>query len=288
MTTTQELTGVPEQPGMAASTPQPRWPNGAKAAISFTMDNLGEAQDVNRGLWPADQPIGQHRSVKETLPRMLDMLDKHGIKATYFAESWSLHVYPDAARELLRRGHEVAWHGFQHETWHQLSKEEEELNFEKSFAAAGELGVEYKGFRPPGGKINERTYELCRKHGIEYTSPLGHLGIERGVVVLPFEWKGVDALYYMDKFSGIRESHGLPKETLPPEAFEEFLLSKLDEMKRTGGYTSILFHPFLQTDDDKFQVLDHVLGRLASEKDSIWLAPCCEVSSWVSAHPHWF
>ncbi len=55
---------------------QQRWPNGAKAAVSFTMDNLGEAQDVNKGVWPAGQPVGRHFSVREVLPRVLDMLGR--------------------------------------------------------------------------------------------------------------------------------------------------------------------------------------------------------------------
>ena len=83
-----------------------KWPHGAKAAVSFTMDNLGEAQDVNRGLWPADRPVGTDASVREQLPRILDLLDRHGIRATYFAEAWSLGPYADVARRgILGRGH---------------------------------------------------------------------------------------------------------------------------------------------------------------------------------------
>jgi peptidoglycan/xylan/chitin deacetylase (PgdA/CDA1 family) len=264
-----------------------RWPNGAKAAISFTMDNLGEAQDVNKGHWPSNAPIGQHFSVTQNLPRMLDLLDKHDIKATYFAESWSLDVYPKAVREMVKRGHEIAWHGYQHEVWSQLSEEEETDNFEKSFDAAKKFGIEYEGFRPPGGKINERTYELFKQYGVKYVSPLGEFGIDKGIVILPFEWKGVDAFYYMDKFSGIRESHGEQKEVLPPSAFKEFLLAKIDEVKETSGYISILFHPFLQTDEEKFGVLEDVLRRLADEKD-IWLAPCNEVCRWVASQSQLF
>jgi len=259
---------------------QSRWPNGAKAAISFTMDNLGEAQDVNKGLWPEGEPIGRHFSVQRNLPRMLDMLDKYGITATYFAESWSLDVYPDLVRDMMRRGHEIAWHGYQHETWHELSQEEEALNFEKSFAAAKNFGIGYEGFRPPGGTINEWTRDLFKQYGVKYVSPLGELRVEKGIAVLPFEWKGVDAFYYMDKFSGIRESHGAPRVALPPSAFKEFLFAKIKEVKATNGYASILFHPFLQTDEEKFSVLEDVLSGLAVEKD-IWLAPCKEVCRWM-------
>ncbi|KUI71525.1 hypothetical protein VM1G_06805 [Cytospora mali] len=237
---------------MTANHPTNPWPNGAKCAISFTMDNLGEAQDVNKGLWPSDKPIGQHPSVLHTLPRILDLLDQQhgasgnssggGIKATYFAESWSLHVYPDAVRALRGRGHEVAWHGYQHETWHELSgeeeeeeEEEEEASFARSFAEAAAQGVAHAGFRPPGAAA-------AAGMGRHYVSPLGEFGIADGVVVLPFLWETVDAFWYMPKFAAIRKQHG--------------------------------------TSEDRFEVLREVLARISSD-DEIWCAPCGEVATWL-------
>lgn len=252
------------------------------------MDNLGEAQDVNKGLWPPNQPTGHHPSVTTTLPRMLDALARHGVRATYFAESWSLAVYPVAVADLRNRGHEVAWHGYQHEPWAAQSPADEDLNFRRSFAAASDAGITYAGFRPPGGTINERTYGLLRRHGVEYVSPLGTFGVGReGVVVLPFEWRGVDALYYMDKFADIREAHGEPRECLAPGAFRDFLLGKIDEVVAAGGYLSVLFHPFLQTSEERFAVMEDVLQRIAGDPD-IWCAPCNEVSQWVREHPSLF
>ncbi len=263
-----------------------RWPNGAKAAISFTMDNLGEAQDVNKGVWPADKPVGQHSSVLQTLPRMLDMLGEHGVKATYFAESWSLDVYTDAVNDMADRGHEIAWHGFQHEVWSGLSSEDEERNFRDSFTQAARHGVQYHGFRPPGGAINRGTTNaLLRKWGVRYTSPLGTLGIdEDGIVVLPFEWKGVDAFWYMTKFAPIRKAHGESEATLGTAEFQAFLRAKIVETVESGGYLSVLFHPFLQTSDERLAVMGAVLQRIAHDTD-IWCAPCNDVAQWVVAHP---
>jgi peptidoglycan/xylan/chitin deacetylase (PgdA/CDA1 family) len=264
-----------------------RWPNGAKGAISFSMDNLGEAQDVNKGVWPSDKVIGHHFSVEENLPRMLDLLDRHGVKATFFAESWSLEVYPAAVAEMQRRGHEIAWHGYQHEVFKGQSETEEDENFRKSFEAAERAGVAYDGFRPPGGDVNDRTWELLRRHGIKYISPLGELGIREGVVVLPFEWRGVDAFYYMDKFTQIRKSHGESEEVKSAAEFRSFIFDKIEDLKSTGGYTSILFHPFLQTGEDKFAVLDEVLARVAAE-EGLWVAPCNEVADWITSHQRLF
>lgn len=278
------------------------WPHGAKCAISFTMDNLGEAQAVYNKSWPADKPTGQDPSVLQTLPRILDLLAAQqqqgssttttgGIRATYFAEAWSLGVYPAAVADLQRRGHEVAWHGFQHEPWHSLSAGEEEDSFERSHAAATGAAVPYRGFRPPGGRINgETTLGLCRRFGIEYVSPLGQFGIEAGdeegkagVVVLPFEWEAVDAFWYMDKFGAIRLEHGAQEEPLGPDDFRGHLLRRIDEVKGEGGYMSILFHPFLTTDEARMAVLEEVVRKIGSDGE-VWCAPCSEVATWVKDH----
>lgn len=278
---------APTGPTTTTTTTSP-WPNGARCAISFTMDNPGEAQDVNKGLWPRGEPLGRHPSVLTTLPRVLDLLDRHGAggtKATYFAESWSLGVYPDAARALRARGHEVAWHGYQHEDWRGLSEADEVLNFERSFGGAGAAaGAACEGFRPPGGELNgARTWALLRRYGLRYVSPLGAFGISDGVVVLPFEWETVDAFWYMPKFSSVRVEHGAPEEAPGPGAFREYLLRKFEEVKRDGGYISILFHPFLQTSEDRFEVLREALERISSD-DEIWCAPCGDVAKWVREH----
>ncbi|KAK0729523.1 hypothetical protein B0H67DRAFT_638128 [Lasiosphaeris hirsuta] len=262
------------------------WPARYRAAISLTLDNLGEAADVQRGLWHA--PIGTHPAPITALPRILALLTQHAVTATYFAESWSLGVYPAAVAALRAGGHEVAWHGWQHEVWHALTEGGERGNFERSFEAAKEHGVVYEGFRPPGGEVNERTWGLLRAHGVRYVSPLGEFGIgEEGVVVLPFEWRGVDAFYYMESFGGIRKEYGEPDEVLGPAVLKEWLFAKIDETKRTGGYLSILFHPFLLTSEERFGVLEEVLKKI-SEDPEIWCAPCNQVAEWVLEHPDEF
>lgn len=319
--------------GRPSTSSNNKWPHGAKAAVSFTMDNLGEAQDVRTGTWPAARPHGTHPAVLDTLPRILALLDGQKIKGTYFAEAWSLPVYPQAVALLRARGHEVAWHGYQHEVWHALSEADEQRAFAASFALAEAQGVTYQGFRPPGGDINgARTLALFRQYGIQYVSPLGTFGIikqqhdpvecERGsgddnvdengnfnvennhhngtaaggqqaqgqqrmVVVLPFEWETVDAFWYMDKFAAVRKKHGVQEEPLGPAAFKAYLFAKLDEVKTEGGYISVLFHPFLTTSQDRFDVLHDVLERLRGDPD-IWVAPCNEVAKWVSEHADQF
>jgi hypothetical protein len=48
-----------------------RWPGDARAAVSLTFDNLGEAAEIELGLRGADEPRGGHWSVVSALPVVL-------------------------------------------------------------------------------------------------------------------------------------------------------------------------------------------------------------------------
>jgi hypothetical protein len=84
----------------------------------------------------------------------------------------------------------------------------------------------------------------------------------------------------MEKFGWIRKEHGESEEVLSPGDFKEWLMGKIDETVKTGGFMSILFHPFLQTSEKKFEMLQDVLKRISEDGD-IWVAPCKEVAKWV-------
>lgn len=283
-----------------------RWPNNARAALTLTFDNMGEAADLNRGLWPSSQPIGSHYSVTHVLPRFLSLVRQYDISITYFAESWNLDVYPEALKSIAEEGHEVAWHAWQHEPWAKECKDErdERRNFERSFGRmkefleAGDAGkVEmYRGFRPPGGVINgERTLRMCREFGLGYISPSANDGavvkLDEGkdeIVVLPFRWSTVDAYYYMDSFSGLRKMKGvLPEEAQGPDVLVEAYIKQIDEAIEKGGFLSLLFHPFLTDDDERIQALETVLKHLVKrrEEGSLWVARCRDVEEWARTHP---
>lgn len=286
-----------------------QWPQGAKAAIALTLDNCGEAADLNRGLWPKDQPIGNHYSITEALPQILALLKKYNIKITYFIEAWSLAYYGDViANDLAGNGHEVAWHAWQHEAWNKLNAEEEKENFKRSFCDEGIGGFiskgpgkgkvqPYHGFRPPGGIIHgNRTLSLCRDHGLGYISPAAQQaavvevdrdGSTDSMVILPFRWTSVDAIYYMDAFSGLRKLKGLDAEPLSEEMLVEKYLKVIDETIRKGEFLSLLFHPFLSNSKPRMQAIERVVQYLANKRDDglIWLATCREIEEHVRKNP---
>ncbi|KAK5118562.1 hypothetical protein LTR85_008027 [Meristemomyces frigidus] len=256
---------------------------------------MGEAADLDRGLWPETQAIGSHYSVTEVLPQFLSLLQEHDIKATYFVEAWNLTVYPDAVRSIAAAGHEVGWHAWRHEAWGKLDESAERANFERSWGEEGISGFismggkgegvvdQYLGFRPPGGTIHgDRTLKLCRQHALDYISPAAEdaamisiAGGEDRIAVLPFRWSTVDAYYYMEAFGGLRRIKGEEsEETLTPETLATRYIAEIDDAIKTGGYRSVLFHPFLTNEPRRLQAMEAVLDYVARKRDEgqIWLA----------------
>jgi peptidoglycan/xylan/chitin deacetylase (PgdA/CDA1 family) len=265
-----------------------RWPNGAEAAVSITVDNLGEAQELNAGTWPSDKPIGHHFSATTAIPRMLKIFDENDTKATFFFESWSMDIYPDVLQEVRSHKHEIGWHGFQHESWPKLSEEKENDNFSRSFARAAKFEIKYDGFRPPGGLINDRTYQMLQERGLRYFSPVAQrAAISRGLAVLPFHWKTVDATYYMDLFQGLRKLYSISENETNAESVKKAFLEQVEEAVRANAYVSILFHPFLQTSEERLAVVKEVVETIKKDP-RVWCAPCTEVADWVLQHPNLF
>ena len=227
--------------------------------LSVTFDNLGEAAELEAGTWPEDAPLGEHFSVVEMLPRVLDRLDAHGLTATFFVEAINAEINPGALDRIRAGGHEIACHAWSHENWGSLDAARERELLERCREALGGPA----GFRPPGGRLTDRTTDLLGELGFTYASPAGErTGVLGGIAMLPFRWRLIDAYYYLPHFGGLRESNDDPADPMPPAALRDALVEAIDAPG--DEHLALLFHPFLlSTGDDAVAVLDDVLAHVA-------------------------
>ena len=233
----------------------------AGPTVSLTFDNLGEAADLERGRWPADAPLGRHASVTRTL------LAREGLRATFFVEGLNAELYPDALRSIADAGHEVAFHGWQHEQWSELAPGEERASFERGVAGLDALGLRPVGFRPPGGELTPASPGLLREFGFEYCSPVGiRVEARDGLAVLPFRWELIDAFHYLPHFASLRGTD----ELLPPSR----LRAALDAALGGDAFVALLFHPFLLEEPERFDVLRWAVERVRG----LGSATCREVA----------
>ena len=86
--------------------------------------------------------------VPEVTPQVLDILDEYGWKATFFCVGENVRKYPEVYQEVLRRGHRVGNHSFNHIRGYRYSVEDYVANVQKASAY-----IESRLFRPPHGRI---------------------------------------------------------------------------------------------------------------------------------------
>jgi peptidoglycan-N-acetylglucosamine deacetylase len=100
--------------------------------------------------------------------RLLDVLDKHDIKATFFLIGRFVKQRPDIAREIARRGHVIGNHTFTHPRLIFLPApqvREEIVQCREAISDA--VGAHSNLFRPPWGGRRPGTFSLVRQLGLE-------------------------------------------------------------------------------------------------------------------------
>ena len=104
----------------------------------------------------------------ENTLKILDILDKHDVKATFFLVNIWLEDYPDMAKEIAKRGHEIGLHSVTHPHFTSLSHEQMEKELKDNYNAIKEItGYEAKLFRPPFGDYDNRVIEKAASLGFQ-------------------------------------------------------------------------------------------------------------------------
>ncbi len=99
-------------------------------------------------------------------PFILDQLDRVGAHATFFLVGKQVEMYPDLAREIVARGHEIASHTYSHQNLTTVTQ----LDVERELAAsravlAAATGRQAFYFRPPGGNYDGQVARAVKLWG---------------------------------------------------------------------------------------------------------------------------
>jgi peptidoglycan/xylan/chitin deacetylase (PgdA/CDA1 family) len=195
--------------------------------ICLTFDNLG-------GIAEGDFDPA-HPALAVGLPRILALLERLGVRATFFVEGYAAEIFPEAVRSIARAGHEVALHAWRHEQWGELAPQDEERLLARGVEALGKLlGAPPHGFRPPGGRLTDASAALFAARGIDWVSTAE--GRARGLPGAPFTWRRVDAANVIPRFGG--------RET-PEQCFARWLDEARAHESRTPANPWVaVAHPF--------------------------------------------
>lgn len=152
--------------------------------------------------------------------RILDILDRYGVRATFFMIGVNVENYPDAAREVIARGHEVGNHTYTHSHLQSMGAYSLMREVNRCEDALESL-CEYRPhlFRPPEGVINS-SVETCAARG-DYRLILWSLDTK--------DWENKNAELIASRVLGEIQSgdivllHDYVAKSKTPEALEIFL-----------------------------------------------------------------
>lgn len=90
-------------------------------------------------------------------PKLLDLLARHHLKATFFVVGQCVAEYPDIVKRAAREGHEIASHSWSHPNLGKMSDEAVRRELQKTDdAIAAAIGKRPTLLRPPYGSITAR------------------------------------------------------------------------------------------------------------------------------------
>jgi peptidoglycan/xylan/chitin deacetylase (PgdA/CDA1 family) len=143
--------------------------------VCLTFDFDAMSGFIARGL-TTPTPISRGEFGAVAALRLLDLLRRYEIPATWFIPGHTIETYPDQCRRIADAGHEIGHHGWTHVPPANLDREQEEWNLVRGNEAIRMLtGGPARGYRSPSWDLSPHTLELLLKHGFLYDSSLmGH------------------------------------------------------------------------------------------------------------------
>ncbi len=259
------------------------WPSGARCAVTFTFDFDAEEVWIGEDPDNADRPgiLSQGTyGAKVAVPLILELLDRHGVRATFFVPARVAERHPGRVEEIVAAGHELAHHGYTHTSPTKLSREEEETELVKGLEILRGFGAEVEGYRSPSWDFSANTEELLDTHGFRYSSnfmddlrPYRREGTS--LVEVPIQWILDDAPHFWfdpatwtKKISTVEEVRSI---------WEHEVLG----IRELGGAAIVTCHPQIIGRPGRLAFFEGFLRDVVAH-DDLWVATTGEIAGRVS------
>jgi len=291
--------------GYGATPPDPRWPGGAKLAVSFVVnyEEGGENTVLNgdRGseLYLHEVPGGspvigeRNRSVESQFDygaragvwRIMRLFAEQRFHFTVYGVGRALELNPEVVRAFVDGGHEVASHAWRWFDYHEMSEAEEAADI----ARCVEVIERLTGTRPVGwytGRFSPRTRRLVARHGgflydsDSYDDDLPHYVKVEGqdVLVIPYTLDNNDMKFAVPPGFG------------DPDGFERHLRDAVELLRAEGmagspKMMSVGMHCRLVGRPGRAAALARFLDHVVACGD-VWVATREEIARhWWATHP---
>jgi peptidoglycan/xylan/chitin deacetylase (PgdA/CDA1 family) len=183
------------------------WPGNARVAVCLSFDVDNESYLLARGEKSPTTLSAGDFGAQTGLPRILELLDRHQVPASFFIPAVSAVLHPEMIPAIMKRGrHEIGVHGWIHESLPALANaaEEERLLNQAIDYLTKATGKRPVGYRAPGWAFSEHTIGTLRRAGFLYDSSLSAMdepyelvsnGEPTGIVELAIDWTLTETPY---------------------------------------------------------------------------------------------
>jgi peptidoglycan/xylan/chitin deacetylase (PgdA/CDA1 family) len=268
-------------------------------ALTFDHDSLSDS--IRRG----DSPVKfSHAEFghRVGVPRILELLAREGIPASWFVPGATMDLYPDDTEAILAGGHELASHGWFHEDFSALSRDEQRWILDRSVEAARRVsGAAPKGFRAPYWALGSETLELVEDAGYAYDSSLqaddyrvyrvrrgdrhsttdgSTFGAEGNLLEVPGYWAMDDWPYFEPGDNG-RDGLSAPSRVLEIWTGE----LRYAHAHAPGGLLTVTMHPECIGRGHRMAMLEQFVAEARTLDGAVFGRLDQYLETWQAAHP---
>ncbi|MBB3950056.1 polysaccharide deacetylase family protein [Aureimonas jatrophae] len=262
-----------------------RWPNGARMAFAVSFDSDHETFELKNGGRSIGRMSQGQYGARRGVWRILKVLERHGVSASFFVPAVSALINPDEIRAARDGGHEIGIHSWIHEMNSGLDHAtERDLALRAADVLERLSGVRPVGMRTASWDFSPHTLAIVREMGLLYDSSLMaddepyellENGEPTGVVEIPVEWIRDDAPYMaMDRGGGARPYGG-------PAMVADILRRELDVAHAEGGLFQMTLHPHHVGHRSRIFILEETILH-AREKGDVWFCTHAELARYCA------
>ena len=249
------------------------WPGGARVAVLLSFDVDNDTIAIARSAEPSIGAMSQGEyGARVGLRRIVDLLDRHRIPASFFIPAVSLVLRPEMVDVIGASGrHEFGVHGWIHELNSALDAEtERELVVRATDYLEQATGRRPVGYRAPSWDFSPNTLDIIRGLGFLYDSSLMaddrpyellRNGEPTGIVELPVEWILDDAPLLNPR--GNRYT--------PPRALLQVYVDEFDRAYEEGTMFLLTMHPHVIGHRSRMVILEELIDHIRA-RDGVWFA----------------
>ena len=277
-----------------------RWPENARVALCAVV-NLehmewqppeGSFQPGNLAGGSAARPFPDYARLSHReyghrvgIFRVLDVLEKHGIKPTVALDALTATNYPYLVRHLLDRGSEIIGHGVSVSRMissNMPEREERDYINESIAAFTAATGSAPQGWLGPEYGESARTPQLLAEAGIGYVCDWTN---DEQPYPLKTPQGSLTALPIMLELDDV---NALADRKVAVDRYAQMLKEGFDSLYEDGGRNGRLLvvnlHPWLIGQPFRIGYLDDALGHMV-RRQGVWAASGSEIVDWYRRNP---